>query len=130
MSSADEEFEFDFDPKYRGFLRLMGVKPSNSRVTLTTDDKLRVEFGRWRLETPISNVAGTEVTEHYSFIKAIGIRGSLVDRGITFGSNTRKGACVKFREPVAVLGVRVHPGATLTLADVEGFLSALGSRLD
>lgn len=127
--SPTDEFEFDFDPKYRGMLRLMGVKPSNSRVTLTGDDELWVEFGRWGMKTSLSNVAGTEITENYFFAKAIGIRGSLVDRGITFGTNTRKGACLKFHEPVAVIGVRLHPGATLTLADVEGFLEAVSSRL-
>lgn len=125
---GDEEFEFDFDPKYRGFLRLMGVKPSNSLVTLTSDGQLRVKFGRWRINTPISNVTGTEITEDYFFAKAIGIRGSFVDRGITFGTNTRRGACLKFHEPIAVLGVRAHPGATLTLADVEGFLEAVERR--
>ncbi len=128
MSTADEVFEFDFDPKYRGFLRLMGVKPSNSLVTLTADDQLSVKFGRWGINTPLSNVAGTEITENYFFVKAIGIRGSLVDRGVTFGTNTRQGACLKFHEPVAVLAVRVHPGATLTFADVKGFLRAVERR--
>ena len=126
---ADEEFEFDFDPRYRGFLRLLGVKPSNSMVTLTAGNELRVRFGRWRMNTPVSNVSGTEITEDYFWAKAIGIRGSLVDRGITFGTNTRQGACLKFHEPVAVLGVRLHPGATLTLADVEGFLDAVERRI-
>ena len=130
MSTADEVFEFDFDPKYRGFLRLIGVKPSNSLATLTADDQLSVRFGRWRINTPLSNVAGTEVTENYFFARAIGIRGSLVDRGITFGTNTRRGACLKFHEPVAVVGVRAHPGATLTLADVKGFLDAVERRME
>jgi len=127
---ADEEFEFDFDPRYRGMLRLLGVKPSNSMVTLTAGNELRVRFGRWRMKTPVSNVSGTEVTGDYFWAKAIGIRGSLVDRGITFGTNTRRGACLKFHEPVAVVGVRLHPGATLTLVDVEGFLEAVRERLD
>ncbi len=76
----------------------------------------------------MSNVSGTEVTGDYFWAKAIGIRGSLVDRGITFGTNTRRGACLKFHKPVAVLGVRLHPGATLTLVDVEGFLEAVERR--
>ena len=125
MSPADEEFGFGFDPKYRGMLRLLGVKPSNSLAVLTAGNEVRVKFGRWRINTPISNVSGTEITEDYFWAKAIGVRGSFVDRGITFGTNTQKGACLKFHEPVAVVGVRLHPGATLTLADVEGFLEAL-----
>ena len=128
MSPADEEFKFGFDPKYRGMLRLLGVKPSNSLALLTAGNEVRVKFGRWRINTPISNVSGTEITEDYFWAKAIGVRGSFVDRGITFGTNTQKGACLKFHEPVAVVGVRLHPGATLTLADVEGFLEALEQR--
>jgi hypothetical protein len=57
---------------------------------------------------------------------------SLSDRGLTFGSNTKRGVCVKFIEPVAVFppwGTLEPPGLTLTLKDPGGFAAELQGRL-
>ncbi len=79
----------------------------------------------------MSNIAGLEITEDYRWYKAIGIRGSLADHGITFGTNPDRGLCVKFVEPVDALvlrGIYKHPGMTLTVADVDGLAAALRDR--
>ncbi len=64
--------------------------------------------------------------------RGVGPHLSLKDRGITFGTNARRGICTLFREPITgidFLGVIRHPGVTLTLADIEGFAAAVGHPL-
>ncbi len=123
------EFTFDFDPRFRFLLRPFGIRPDRAGVTVD-DDTLAVRFGRWGLRTPLANVAGTRITEGYRAVKAIGIRGSLVDHGITFGSNARRGVCVCFHEPVGGVFPRLrHPGMTVTVGDAEGLVAALRERV-
>jgi hypothetical protein len=126
-----ETFEFAFAQRYRPILRLLGVTPNTALVTVG-DDELRVRFGRWRLSTPIDNVVGLERSGDYRWYKAIGARGSLADKGVTFGTNTDAGVCVRFAEPVSALlpgDVMPHPGMTVTVADPDGFAAAIESRL-
>ena len=128
----DSIFEFEFERRYRPLLRALGVNPSNAAVTLTAAGRLVVRFGRWVLDTPIDNVASVEVTGDYRWFKAIGVRGSLADRGVTFGTNPDSGLCVKFKDPVPALlpfGLIKHPGMTVTVADPAGLGAALEKRL-
>ena len=122
-----QEFAFDFHPRYRPYLRLLGITPNTTLVTVT-DDELRVRFGGWKLETPRSNVCDTLITGPYRAMKAIGVRGSLGDSGVTFGTTPEKGLCVMFGERVPAMlpfGLAKHVAATLTVADVEGLQTAL-----
>lgn len=124
-------YDFAFDPKYLVPLAAFGATPLSSGATLTDDDRLEVRFGLTKLETDIANVAGFELSGPYLAVRAIGVRLSLSDRGLTFGSNTKRGVCVKFIEPVAAFppwGTIRHPGLTLTLKDPEGFASELEER--
>ena len=83
------------------------------------------------LTTPLSNIA--EITESgpYKVWKVIGPpRLSVADRGITFATNADRGVCVRFFEPVAGFeptGRLRHPGITVTVADPDGLVVALGS---
>lgn len=127
---ATETFPFAFDARYAWMLRLLGVREDNAEVVVD-DTSLAVRFGRWKVHTPIGNVAGLEITEGYRWFKAIGIRGSLADHGITFGTNAARGLCVKFVEPIPALvplSPIKHPGMTLTVADVDGLAAALRRR--
>lgn len=119
-------FEFDFHPAYRWLVLPLGATPGNSLVTVSSTE-FTARFGPWKVETPRSNIIGFERSGDYKWYRAIGIRGSLVDHGLTFGSTTAHGVCVKFREPVAPLirGFRRHPGLTVTVADPEGLAAAL-----
>lgn len=123
------KFSFDFQSRYRYLLLPLGVHPGNSFVAITDDDDLYVKFGPWKVTTPLSNISGFEVSGDYQWYKAIGIRGSFVDYGLTFGSTTKQGLCVKFAEkiPALVVGPR-HPGLTVTVADVDGLAAALTDR--
>jgi hypothetical protein len=126
---AGERFGFAFDPRFRAPLRLAGVRPATAAVVVGPSD-LRIRFGPWLLATPLDNISGVEVSGPYAWYRVIGPRLSLADRGVTFGTNTRRGVCVRFHEPVGALAGRDrlrHPGATVTVADVDGLVSAIAA---
>ncbi|GAA3068542.1 hypothetical protein [Streptosporangium carneum] len=125
-------FGFAADPGWTTFLlQLMGVTPQRAFV-LVEDERLTVRFGPWLLRTPLSNVLDATITGPYTAWRVIGPHLSLADRGVTFGTNAERGVCVRFRTPVPALlpgGLLPHPGATVTVADPEGLVSALaGAR--
>jgi hypothetical protein len=129
-SLSIEQFEFAFDSQFRPFLALIGVTSGTAHVTLTAE-QLVARFGPWTCETAIGNVRDVCRTGPYHWYKAIGPRGSFVDRGLTFGTTTRGGVCVLLREPVrglAPVGSLRHPGSTLTLAEPERFVASLRRR--
>ncbi len=125
MSKA---FEFAFDPRYRFLLVPYGATPDNSGVTITDDGKLDVRFGWMHMRIPLSNVSGAELTGPYRWWKAIGVRMSVRDRGLTFGTTPGGGVCVRFHRPVrsalSAVGIR-HPGLTVTVEDRVGLQRAL-----
>lgn len=125
-----QEFRFRFDKRYLPMLLGLGVHPGNALVSLTDDDRFLARFGRYEVDTPLSNIDCIEITGPYRGYRAIGIRGSRVDNGITFGSSTAGGVCVTFHEPVRRLlpGMKNHPGLTVTVADTEGLASAIELR--
>lgn len=130
----DRTFRFDFESLYRPVVLAFGVTPATAKVTLTDDRMIRARFGFVSLETPATNVAGIEFSGDYRWWRAIGVRMSLTDRGLTFGTSTKKGVCLRFVEPVlpapSLFGTR-HPGLTLTLEDPEGFKEAVdAARLE
>lgn len=85
------------------------------------DGELRVRFGPWSLRTPLGNVAGTEPTGDFAFVRTAGPPHlSFADRGVTFATNGDLALCVRLHDPVKVLdpfGFVRHPGATLTVTD-------------
>lgn len=126
-----QTFAFAFDPRFRGMLRLLGVRPENASVTVD-DESFDARFGRWRLKTPVTNLKDVRVTRGYHWFKAIGPRGSAADNGVTFGTNADAGVCVCFHEPVGALvskGILRHPGLTVTVADVDGLAEAVRARI-
>jgi hypothetical protein len=129
-SLSIEQFEFAFDSQFRPFLALIGVTSGTAHVTLTAE-QLVARFGPWTCETPIGNVRDVCRRGPYHWYKAIGPRGSFVDRGLTFGTTTKGGVCVLLRDPVpglAPVGALRHPGITLTLAEPERFVASLRRR--
>ena len=127
-----ERFAFRHDARFAVPLRLLGVRPATCWVHLD-DEQFSARFGPWSLDTPVTNLADACLTGPYRWWRAIGPRGSMADRGATFGTSTRGGVCVTFHEPVgALLGERRfrHPGLTVTVADPEGLLAAVRRRLD
>jgi hypothetical protein len=123
------EFPFRFESKYRPLLRGFGVTPKTARITVENGE-LSVRFGPWRLRTPLSNIKSIERSGPYKAYRAIGVRGSLADSGVTFATTTERGLCVLFKERVSGLlpfGLRKHEGMTVTPEDIDGLEQALTS---
>jgi hypothetical protein len=122
-------FPYRLDGRYRLLWQPLGVGETDG-VTLT-DDSFIASFGRKRLETPIANVTGAHATRDYQWWKAIGMRLSFVDDGLTFGTSTHGGVCVHFDERVRrVIGRKDHSALTVTVEDLDGLAQAIAERLE
>jgi hypothetical protein len=124
---AEQFFAYRFDMRFAPIWLPFGARPRRDGVTLTDDGRFRATFGFLKLETRRDNVAGGHITDGYSWYRAVGPRLSLVDDGLTFGTNAERGVCLHFREPVPrVIGRRPHPALTVTVEDCDGLLAAIG----
>ena len=124
-----ERFRYAIDMKFFPLLLPFGVRPSKDGVTLTDDGRFVATFGFFRIETEIKNIDEAHVTSGYRWWTAIGARGSLVDDGLTFGTNHDAGVCVHFHERVgSVLRRSGHSALTVTVADLEGLIEALDGK--
>ena len=121
-------FEFAFEGRYRLPALMFGVTPATAHVVVT-DDELLVRFGPWSLRTPVANVADAQVSTGFAWLRTAGpAHLSLSDRGVTFATNSWRGLCVSFTEPVRAIeptGILRHPGATVTVADPTALAAAL-----
>lgn len=125
-------FGFEFESRYRRILWLLSITPRRSWVEVG-DERFEASFGPWRLRTTVDNISCVEITGPYRAVRAIGPHISMADRGLSFGSTTRGGVCVRFTEPVpgrATLGLVRHPGLTVTVADPDGLVAAIGAAQD
>jgi hypothetical protein len=120
-------FGFRFDPPFRLPLALLGIRPETTGVDLDADT-LTIRFGPWRLRTTRGNLTGAQVGGPYRWWRAVGPHLSLADGGVTFGTGTTAGVCLRFADPVPALApgrwLR-HPAVTVTVADPDGLLRAL-----
>lgn len=133
-AAADDRvrrFSMRFDWRYRLAALPFAVTPESAFVDVH-DGRLEAHFGPWAVETPLSNVAGVEVSGPYHVLTTIGPPHlSLTDRGLTFATNRDRGVCIRFRDPVPgidPIGAVHHPGLTVTVDDVEGLRTLLAER--
>ena len=124
----DEFFPYRVDWRLAPFWLPFGVRPGHDGVHVDADANVfRATYGFFHLETPLDNVAGGHVTEHYRWYTAAGARLSFVDDGLTFGTNHLRGVCVHFREPATGgPGRRAHSALTVTVEDCSGLVDRLG----
>ena len=119
-------FPFRFATSYRLPALAFGVTPMTAYVDVT-ETELLVRFGLWGLRTELTNIADAERSGGFAFLKTAGPPHlSFTDKGVTFATNGDDAVCVLFHDPVRVLdptGRVRHPGATLTVADPDAFLS-------
>src|SRR6476660_3227502 len=121
-----EFFAYAVDIRLTPFWIPFGLRPNKDGVTITDDGAFRATYGFIRLETPLVNVESAHITRNYRWWTAVGARRSMVDDGLTLGTNRRAGVCVHFREPVtSPLRRRGHSAVTVTVADVEGLVDRL-----
>lgn len=127
---AAERFSFRYDGVVGLAARSVSATPDRAYVEIA-DGKLSARFGPWFMTTPLSNIAVITESGPYKVWKVIGPpRLSFADRGITFATNNDRGVCIRFFEPVAGIeptGRVLHPGMTVTVADPNGLVVALGS---
>lgn len=123
-------FPFAFASSYRLAALPFGITPGTAWVEVDQAE-LRVRFGPWRMRTPLTNVASSEVTGGFSFLKTAGPPHlSFSDKGVTFATNGDRALCVQLHTPVPAIDPTkriLHPGATMTVADPEGLREALGA---
>jgi hypothetical protein len=127
-----EVFRFRFDRLHRALGLPFGVTPGRARVEVDRDTRtLTVRFGPWRVQTPLSNIAGVQLTGGYQPWKTAGpAHLSFADRGLTFGTHDAAGVCIEFHEPVTGIdprGIVKHPALTVTVEDPKRLAAALRS---
>jgi hypothetical protein len=126
-----EHFGYDIDRRYLPALLSFLVRPSKDGVTLTDEASFVATFGFLQLMTPLQNVVGAHLTQDYRWWTAVGARMPRVDDGLTFGTNARAGVCVHFDQKVPFrLRRRGHSALTVTVADLQGLILALGGDDD
>ena len=131
MNMVPERFNYAVDPKYGPLLLVFGFRASKDAVTLSADGTILATFGFLKLQTSLSNITGAHITRGYRWWTAFGARGSMVDDGLSFGSNYDAGVCIHFAEKVpSPLRRSGHSALTVTVEDLEGLTRALGSDSD
>lgn len=81
-----------------------------------TDDRLAARYGPLRVTVPLSQIQGAHLTGPYRWWTAVGARLSLVDDGLTFGTNATSGVCIHFNPRIGrVIGLRDHSALTVTV---------------
>jgi hypothetical protein len=125
-SGMTQHFSYGIDRRYLPVLLPFLLRPSRDGVTLTDDGLFLATFGLVKVTTPRTNITGAHITEGYRWWTAVGVRMSMADDGLTFGTNNRRGLCIHFnakvRSPLRRSG---HSALTVTVADPEGLERAL-----
>ncbi len=122
-----QRFDYAIDKRYLPLLVPFGVRGTKDAVTLADDGSFVATFGFVALRTTVANVTGAHITRNYRWWTAVGARASMADDGLTFGTNRDAGVCVHFAEKVpSPLRRSGHSALTVTVADLEGLVSALG----
>jgi hypothetical protein len=123
-------FDYAIDRWYLPLLLPFRFKRGRDGVTLT-DDAFEATFGFFRIATTRGNITGAHITRDYRWWTAFGVRGSMADDGLSFGTNHDAGVCIHFAEKVpSRLRRSGHSALTVTVEDVEGLTRALGGDPD
>ena len=125
-----QHFGYAVSRGYLPVLLLFGFRRDRDGVTLT-GDALEATLGFFRVITATENITGAHITRDYRWWTAFGVRGSMADDGLSFGTNHEAGVCIHFAEKVpSRLSRRGHSALTVTVEDLEGLTRALGGDPD
>ena len=117
VTGRPQVFPFRFDRAARYLLLALGVTPATSGVEVA-NGRVSIRYGPLRAAVDRRNIRAVTASGPFSAWKAIGPRVSWADRGLTFGTSARGGACIQLCEPVGVLAPRrllAHPALTVTV---------------
>jgi hypothetical protein len=109
----------------RGFVRLWTARPETSYVDV--NDELDVRFGRFRLATPIANIASWRIEGPFRWITAVGVRRSVRHADVSFAGSPHGGVRIDFKERVPWGFLRV-PAIYVGVDDLEGLAAELARR--
>lgn len=129
--AEDRRFPFRFTRPYLRAALPFGITPESAWVRVG-DDELEARYGRWMVRTPLSNIAGVELTGPYRFIKTAGPpRMGVTDLGLTFASNGDRGVEIHFKRRVHGVsrhGPLTHAELTVTVAQPDALATLLDQR--
>jgi hypothetical protein len=121
------QFRYAVDNRYLPVILPFGLRRRRDGVALGDDGSFVATFGFFSVTTSLGNIAGAHITRNYRWWTAFGVRMSMADDGLTFGTNCRAGVCVHFAEKVpSRLSRSGHSALTVTVEDLEGLTTALG----
>ena len=119
-------FPYRFDGRWRVLFWALGVS-KNDGVSVYDNGDLVATFGRFKVKTTKNNVRRSVVTGPHRWYTAVGLRLSLADDSITFGTNHKKGLSIEFvRKVPPVIGFRRHSTLWVSVADPKGLAAAIG----
>jgi hypothetical protein len=82
----------------RAVVRLFGATPATAYAELADD--LEIRFGRFRIRTPVANLARYRIEGPFTWIKAIGVRRSFRGGDVSFCGSAHGAVRMDFVEPV------------------------------
>jgi hypothetical protein len=119
-------FPYAIDKWYLPVILPFGFKRKTDGVTLTDDGRFIATFGFFTMATPLTNITEAHITRNYRWWTAFGVRGSMADDGLSFGTNHSAGVCIHFADKVpSRLRKSGHSALTVTVRDPDGLVSAL-----
>ena len=123
---ARKRFPIRIGSRSRRYLRLWTVRPETAFVDIEDgpDAQFQVQFGRFQLATPRSNLAWWRIEGPFRWITAIGIRRSFRHGDVSFAGSPHGGVRIDFREPVPWGPFRV-PAIYVGADDLEGLAAEL-----
>ena len=128
---ASERFPIRVGRRSATALRVcFGVRPENAWVELgePPDGEVRVSFGRTGFRTPLTNVARWRLEGPWTWVKAIGVRISVLgDHAVAFDGSAHGGVRVDLRAPVRWFLVRA-PAIYASVDDLDAIAAALSAR--
>jgi hypothetical protein len=109
----------------RLYLRLWTVRPETAFVEV--DDEINVHFGRFRIRTPLTNIASWRIEGPWLWVTAIGVRRSNRHGDVSFAGSPHGGVRLDFREPVNWGPLNV-PAIYVGADDLDGLAAELSRR--
>ena len=123
---TSKHFPYRLDQRWAPLFFVLGVSEDDG-VEISDDGEFIATFGRFRVKTAVDNIDHTLVTGPHRWYTAVGLRLSLTDDGLTFGTNHQKGLSIAFVEKIPrVIGLRDHSKLWVSVADPEGLATAIG----
>lgn len=121
-----KRFPYRLDKRWAPLFFVLGVDGEDG--VEVSDDALVATYGRFRVETPLDNIDRTVVTGPHRWYTAVGLRLSLTDDGLTFGTNHISGLSISFVDKIPrVVGWKDHSMLWVSVADPAGLASAIGT---